>query len=687
MTVSPRLREPGVEGSYAGAGRYREILRRARSLGAGAPVRAAYELSKHTGGHRAVFMILARRSERRRKGGGSAPSLNGLQPTAVPEARGRAISGAETICADGPVVFGTKAAFEAGQSWHAVLERPGMWPIQPWWRIDIRSPNRMGDVKWTWELGRQAHVVLLARAVAVTGRSDLQAALHHQLRTFMDENPVEVGVHWYSNLELGIRTLRWVEILSQVTLPPDLERRMCRHLGHIQAHLVAELPYTLSTMRNNHLLGDALGLSASARVTGAKWARVLGTALFDWQLGHHLLGGGRMIEDSLSYHRFVLEMLAWQQLLTTRGNGYRDKMVESAQALARLGVLAGPVPQYGDWDEGRMLVTSQSADRLDGTVCAALALGGTGSPTEWRTTHDECAWYTGPGDPVPPDAAVTDGSDVGLGIARGTAGVFVTWLKAGTGPSHGHADLCSVSVMAHGRWIVGDPGTGTYNGPREVRDYFRTSKAHAVIRVGGVDQLEPVGVFGWRYQASGVTGTPVPVPGGVLAWGAHDAYCRLRPRRRVARTVVTLPDLVVVADWVEGGEFQYELSLPLGPDATVGPSGAATNEVGVAVGGSRYLLILPTTASAVRGQEQPFAGWWSTTYGSWSPAWLLQMAGSSVSPVVWAITVPGGRRPVVRHDDVSIGDFSYRVVWTPLGPSVVVSGGAVRQATLALRRA
>lgn len=43
-------------------------------------------------------------------------------------------------------------------------------------------------------------------------------------------------------------------------------------------------------------------------------------------------------------------------------------------------------------------------------------------------------------------------------------------MRAGAGPSHGHADLTSVWVQRDAAWVFSDPGTGTYNGLLEVKE-------------------------------------------------------------------------------------------------------------------------------------------------------------------------------------------------------------------------
>jgi hypothetical protein len=439
-------------------------------------------------------------------------------------------------------------------------------------------------------------------------------------------------------------------------------------------------------MLNNHLLGDGLGLqvlagSLCARPLARRWSD-LGERIFDSQAKRHFRADGSMVEDSLSYHRFVLEMLVVHAMLA-RHTEPHPAMVSSAQMLARLGALEGPVPQYGDWDEGRVLVSTQDPLTVAGSVRAALGAGGSGATAEWREAHDECAWYVGSGDPVTPEPGERDGHDAGGGIARAQRGCFTVWLKAGSGPSHGHADLCSTPILADGHWIVGDPGTGTYNGPIDRRNYFRSSSAHNVLRLGGRDQLEAYRAFRWTYAARGIVGPPIRLAGDrILLWGGHDAYARLSPPRRVVRTVVLAPTYVAVADWVEGpvGE-RYQLSIPLGPEATWD---AARRHVDLPNGRS-ISVNLPAEPWAFRGQVSPFDGWWSRTYGQMEPSTRLEIAGRVDGPVCWSVALGGGG-PELAHttDGIRVEDVPLAVAWS--GDMTWLTAGAAGRSTQALLR-
>ena len=476
----------------------------------------------------------------------------------------------------------------------------------------------------------------------------------------------KLGIHWYSNLEIALRTLAWLQVIALCgdRLDPILVAGISAHIVHAGRHLLADLPYTLSTMRSNHLLGDSLGLLAVGQARGrGGWAL---THVAEYLSKVHARGrfeeDGSMIEDSLSYHRFVLEMLLVRRLLNGAHEPEVHRIAASAQFLARLGALEGPIPQYGDWDEGRVLVSSQPPVDVSGTVRLALSLAGTGSLPEWRDEHDECAWYAPVGQPLEPAAPERDGHPVGGGFARAARGPFVVWLKAGGNVSHQHADLCSTPVLCDGDWIIGDPGTGTYNGPLEQRDYFRCSVAHNVLRVQSQDQLEPYRAFRWRHRAQGCSGEAVHCENTVVMPGAHNAYSRLEPGGRIARAVVVRPSVVVVVDWAElPPGVPYALSLPLGPQASWEPDASYFR----LASGRRLFLTSCSAPILLDASIDPFDAWWSETYGAITPARRLELRSTLGRPVWWALTLDEPTEPEVDGDWISIQGLKMKASFTP----------------------
>lgn len=611
------------------------IARDVRALGTSAPLRAAYEASKRFNGHSLLF--------REVEGGhSSTPILFGHHVPKDEVSRIRCLTDAAAILNEGTRVFAGRAATGASASWAMDPLTERCWPENtPWWQIDIRTEARLSDVKFVWEAARHRDLVVLARAAVLEPDGPWMGKLEEMLIRWCRECRPERGVNWYSSLELALRAIAWNQVLGLVggRLSTGLRAELDDLLVASARHIMVELPYTMTSMKNNHLLGDGLGLVVLGRMfpehpSNKRWAST-GDRLMLKQLSRHVLHDGSMIEDSLSYHRFVLEMLIVRVLLGDAPEPIRTAMRTAAEHLQTLGVFEGKVPQYGDWDEGRVLTDSAPAGDVAGAAHLALHLSGSPRPESAWNQYDELVWYasrsadseSGGGTPHPK----TWSSGHFSGATRGP---WRVWLKQSLTQSHQHADLTSVWISKDGEWVTEDPGTGTYNGPLAVRDGFRTSAAHPVWRPEGSDLLGPHRAFRWQRPT-------VPCGAGELhlkdlsvlcSW--HDGFIETG---RVFRVVLVENNGVTVVDRLPSGARGWTMTVPHGP-------------AGVELSGL-------DKARRASGSEEPFLGWRSKTYGTWDTSEWDVAAGDG-GWFVWgaalARTVKSSTPSAVEFEDIRV---------------------------------
>lgn len=648
----------------------RQIRKDLVAIGPMAPVRAVYEVAKRSGVHGAMLRGFVGRAKSR--------PLQVLTAFTAPtglsgEAKLRALEDAQKVCTEGHRAFGTRVPVEQASDWNRLPGTGLSWPANAfWWEIDIRTDARIGDVKWTWEIGRHRDLVVLARAAHLEPAGPWLGELEKRLSWWFEASPSEVGIHWYSNLEVALRIIAWIQIhaLVQDRIDSELVATMATQVARAERHLIFDFPYTASSMRNNHLLGDALGLIAIDRFTGGNGSRRkarLAESFFANQLVRHMHEDGSMIEDSLSYHRFVMEMLTVKVMLGDDSVALRDALAGSADHLVRLGVLDGDLPQWGDWDEGRVLASSGDALNVAGTSALALALTGKGNQTNWHAAYDEVAWHA----PCPPDPVHMhrlESSDFLLpsgGIFYGTKGDWSVWFKSELQHSHQHADLTHVSIKYQGQWVVVDPGTGTYNGPLDIRNAFRASAAHNGFRVNGDPLLTPHRAFRWLGDPKGKGAPTLEVAGAEVFFSAHDAYVP-HHGTRVARAVVIHADGVSCIDWLEhpkSGEFS--VALPAGVQADAGSLNLGD--------GTTLQTSGLEDAAIVCGSERPFEGWQSQTYGAWEPSQWLKLRRSECSVNVWSIGTLGSAEPTVAGTTIGVNDLRLSVNFISDGVELTVA--------------
>ncbi|ACG72616.1 Heparinase II/III family protein [Anaeromyxobacter sp. K] len=429
----------------------------------------------------------------------------------------RALARAEAAAAGRLVVYGREVDVrraDGGTDWQRDPIHGG--------RFDGRAPSAALppapglDPKMAWAMGRGEHWVALACGAALhpraAGGDRLAEALAASVTDFAAQNPVGRGVHWTCAMEAGLRawhlaTALWVLALRRAPAP-SLAAEAARLLVASGRFVLANLEDG-GAVPNNHLVCDWLGLLACAEALpewpeAPRW-RALAAGGLARTLAEQVHAEGTSFEGSVPYHRFSLELFAAGLLLARAGGAPPQKpwrlhaMFRATRALA---AASGDLPQLGDNDSGHALALRARGPTEAGYLCAlgaALfrdpALLRPGAPPDDAL---EAAWLLGPealdwlarARPGPPPGSVSFPAAGVHVLRRGALEAFVSCGphgQRGVG-GHDHNDKLSFELRAAGALAVCDPGMPVYGRAPEVRDAFRSTRAHATVTVDGLEQ-------------------------------------------------------------------------------------------------------------------------------------------------------------------------------------------------------
>jgi hypothetical protein len=427
-------------------------------------------------------------------------------------------------------------------------------------RIPYLHAVKVGDHKNIWELNRHQHLVLVAQAFAVTKNSDYSRFVTGQLRHWWRENPPQCGINWASGLEVAFRALSWIWIFHLAGTEMDAAFRK-EFLAQLYRHgLHLEYNLSLYFSPNTHLLGEALALHAIGWLfpqfpRSEQWKRRARTILLG-ELGKQVHRDGSHFEQSTYYHVYALDMFLFHHTLEPLPE--TGPLAAMAEFLAAVIGADGALPFLGDDDGGRLFHPfgpRRSFARATLATCSVL-LGREYCSYDDRDLLDQASWWIGPrqaraATPVrfvqlsqyfPQSGLVSMRSDdIRVLVDGGSFG-------PGSG-GHSHSDTLSLIASAGDVEILIDPGTFTYVGDPEWRDYFRGSAAHNTIRINGRDQADPAGPFRWLNKPDAE----------VLSWKtgpeldefeAACSYAGVRHRRHVLFT--KQERLLTITDVIEG---------------------------------------------------------------------------------------------------------------------------------------
>lgn len=516
--------------------------------------------------------------------------------------------------------------------------------------IDHRDEQRVGNVKYIWELSRHQHLTLLAAAYFVTGDERYATRVAGHLASWWDGNPFLSGIHWTSGIEVGVRLISWVWVRRLLDAWPGaatlFERNpvFLRQLRHHQQYVATLRSHHSSA--NNHLIAEAAGLFAASCAfpyfSESNGWRAQSSRILRSELARQTFPSGLNRELATDYHGFVLELglaaaLEGEAAGHSLGTDSWRWLQRMTDALAAVVDVRLHPPRQGDGDDASgLLLDDPGYNRWAALLATGAALFGR---LDWwppigrcdvRTTLWTALTHT-PSEsrdrPVRRPVMFEDAGTVILRDRSDTADEI--WCRCDDGPlgflslaAHGHADALSIEVRFGGAEILADPGTYCYHGERRWRSYFRSTIGHNTLEVAGVDQSVSGGPFMWLRaarsrctRASGLVEAPRAV------WQAeHDGYQRLSPPATHRRTVElsrATRELTIIDQLECDGEHACRLPFHLGPTVNCELVGNRALLRWPAQEGERSAVLdLPPELvwTVVRGQSDPPLGWHSPAF-------------------------------------------------------------------------
>ncbi len=596
-------------------------------------------------------------------------------PALAPGERERLLADADSICAGHVVLFANRR-FDVGMPpvWNRDPDSGVTGPMVYAGDIAITNRELVGDIKHVWELNRHLHLVRLAQAWAATHDEAWLHALHHQLRSWLDQCPPLVGPNWTSSLELGIRLINWGLVWQLVGgedgekggglfAGEDGQRLRADWLEAIHAHCSAIARHlSRHSSANNHLIGELAGLYVGASIwpcwkSSGAWLEQARREL-EHEAQAQFSRDGVNREQAFAYHVFSCEFLFVAGLVGQAcdqpfSRAYWTSLQRALRFLRSVRDVGGNVPMVGDADDGIVFRLDEAgSDRAEQLLALGDAVLRKGQPE-----HPGVRWLLHALPGKRPDAdphesetgwAFPDGGYLLFGSHFGEADEIKGMVDCGPLgylgiAAHGHADALALTLSVGGEECLVDPGTYSYWQEPKWRDYFRGTSAHNTLRIDGLDQSVSGGRFMWLKKAGASIERMPQSPQEFDFRGSHDGYQRLPDPVRHMRSVrfdAATATLVVRDEVAARKHHQAEIFWHFAPGLDV-----RLNSAGLHVRGKRFALQMHAHGSdlkleLVRGHENPPLGWYSRCYEAKQPCDVLKISTvSSAVPVECRFTI------------------------------------------------
>jgi heparinase II/III-like protein len=508
-------------------------------------------------------------------------------------------------------------------------------PLVHWSQLNYLDADLLGDKKIVWELNRHQYFGTLGQAYWLTNDERYAETFVNHVNSWMDQNPPKLGVNWASSLEVAFRSISWLWALYFFTDSPALTSetflRICKFLYVNARHLETYLSTYFSP--NTHLTGEALGLFYLGTLLpefkeSPHW-RNKGLQILLEQLPRHVKPDGVYFEQSSYYHRYTADFYLHLRLLLTANRQTVPPEVDEKLSLLLDHLMYitkpdGTTPLFGDDDGGRLMTLSHpAANDFRNTLSTGAAVferadykfvaGGVAEDSLWllgRPGVDRLdALFA-----VEPEKQSIGFPNGGYYVMRDGWTAKSNYLLFDCGPhgtdncGHAHADALSFELAFGGATVLVDPGTYTYTGSREMRDWFRSSVAHNTVTLDRESSSIPNGPFSWNSIAHSECLSWITDERFDYVLATHDGFKRLSEPATYRRSVLFIKhDYWVVRDQVESAG-KHTLQAWFHVDRDVGTLDVEENRARV-----DKLLQIAGFATNLELKEEP--AWVSDCYG------------------------------------------------------------------------
>lgn len=457
------------------------------------------------------------------------------------------------------------------------------------------------DIRAVWEPARLQHLMMLLHHLSSgcekSQKTKVKEYVKSRLLEWITTNPFPYGPHYISVMECGLRIPLFISALQLLDNLSNKDRQIIIHTIYQHGWLIRKRLSLYSSL-GNHTIAECVGLVFAGGLLqkdrqGREWLEI-GISLLEQESQHQILDDGGPMEQSFSYHRFVLD-LYWLSIQFLTENGFHDctqmkkRVIRGETFLQTIQQADESLPMIGDSDDG-------------------YALGSGISPVRniQPLLKRQKTFNTFP--------------NSGYSVFRGDKGLRTIFDHGPLGMeplnNHGHADGLSIFMSVQDVDFLIDPGTFQYNGDQNLRHYFKGTSAHNTICIDHHDQANQLTGFVWDRSYLVDWKHDITSEGYHRITASHNGYAQQRIPVIHTRTIVFNPsrDDVTIEDTFAGrGHYEYALYFHLHPSVKLSRQG---QQIQLVRKKNRLTIDINTDIiNILHGEQNPIAGWYSPAYG------------------------------------------------------------------------
>jgi hypothetical protein len=425
---------------------------------------------------------------------------------------------------------------------------------QHWTKINDFSKDA-GDIKFVWEKSRFSWLLTICRYDYHYDEDHAEFAIG-QILDWIEKNPLNCGPNYKCSQETSIRILNWLFALNfyrrSKVLTEDRFITIMTSIYWQTDHVMKNINFSRIAVRNNHAITETLMLYLMGQMfpmmpEANKWKKN-GKRWFEEEIDYQIEDDGTFIQDSMNYHRVVIQLMTYAIALADKhGDKFSNFVYEKAyKSLNFLYQCQEPtngcLPNYGANDGALFYPLSENDYRDYRPQLDALHGLLTGKPL-YDEYLEDAQWI---GHQVPSNRKQFKPVEKQFGLVEfKKSGYYLirekdtlSFIRCGLFKTNGSNDQLHLDVWYKGDNVLLDGGSYMYNTDEETVRYFAGTKSHNTIMLGDFDQMQKGMHFIWFYPPTLLSATMREVSDSYVFEGTVNAFKHIGEGIKVHRVVL-----------------------------------------------------------------------------------------------------------------------------------------------------
>jgi hypothetical protein len=376
--------------------------------------------------------------------------------------------------------------------------------------LDYLKKNISADIKVPWELSRCQHFITLGKAYWYTHEEKYAQEFVSEIESWIENNPMEFGVNWVCTMDITIRAINWIwayYFFNDSNLSSEFRIKFLKNLFLHGRHIINNLEFRT---RNNHYLSNIvgliyLGIFFKDSHEGKEWLEK-GLSALKEEMKHQVYDDGVNFESSIGYHRLATELFISATVLCIK-NGitfsreYMERLEKMVEFIMYYNKPDGNSPQIGDSDDGRLHILSDYGhwNKLDHRYLLSIGASLFNRPDfiyKYPEFNEEAFWVLGENLKSFDDIKNYDIESKSFPIS----GYYImrendlymivdcSSPQVNSPMGHRHNSALNFELFAYGKSFIIDPGSYIYTADKKLRNLFRSTEYHNVVKVDQFQQ-------------------------------------------------------------------------------------------------------------------------------------------------------------------------------------------------------